>query len=180
MTGMPFRKFWDLYLHTLNKNPLTTQIVQTGALMGAGDVIAQKVLEKKSKFDTARCLRFVALGSFMVAPTIRVWYLSMERLVGPSVPKIRAALSKVALDQGCFAPTFNAVFLSVIGVCQGKNWEQVKEKLSREYRDVMLTNYTIWPPVQMINFFFVPFLLRPLVVSIIALVWNTYLSFKSN
>ena len=32
----------------------------------------------------------------------------------------------------------------------------------------------------MVNFFFVPFLLRPLVVSCVALVWNTYIAYKSN
>lgn len=66
MASQFMRKVWDFYIHTLNKNPLVTQMVQTGALMGAGDVLAQKVFEKEAEFDASRCLRFVALGSFMV------------------------------------------------------------------------------------------------------------------
>eukprot|EP00095_Tigriopus_kingsejongensis_P001936 maker-scaffold246_size239296-snap-gene-1.29 protein:Tk01936 transcript:maker-scaffold246_size239296-snap-gene-1.29-mRNA-1 annotation:"Mpv17" len=176
----PARHVWKLYLGALNRSPWLTQMAQTGVLMGTGDLMAQKLLEQKDEIDVVRCLRFVGLGSFLVAPAIRTWYMTMERLVGPAMPRARAALTKVALDQGAFAPTFNAIFLSVIGLFQGKNLEQIKVKLSREYRDVMLTNYKIWPAVQLVNFFLVPFLLRPLVVSIVALVWNTYLSFKSN
>ena len=38
----------------------------------------------------------------------------------------------------------------------------------------------IWPMVNLINFYYVPFQLRPLVISIVALFWHTFLAYTSN
>jgi hypothetical protein len=38
----------------------------------------------------------------------------------------------------------------------------------------------IWPACQLINFYFTPFLLRPLVVAVVGLLWNVYLAWKTN
>ena len=104
----------------------------------------------------------------------------MERIVGPHMAPMRAALLKVALDQGCFAPFFNLVFISSLAALQGLSAGETWAKLKAEYKDVMLTMWKIWPAVQLANFTFVPFLLRPLVVSVVALFWNTFLSWKTN
>ena len=40
--------------------------VLTGAIMSGGDAIAQKVFEKKEKFDLSRNARFAALGAIFV------------------------------------------------------------------------------------------------------------------
>ncbi len=93
---------------------------------------------------------------------------------------LKATVAKVALDQTAFAPLFNGLFISVLGAMQGKTVPQVGEKLKREYKDVIITNWKLWPAVQMVNFFVVPFNLRPLVAGVVALFWNTYLSWKSN
>ena len=44
-------KFWKNYLKVLDRFPLRTQIVQTGLIMGAGDAIAQIVIEKKNTYN---------------------------------------------------------------------------------------------------------------------------------
>ena len=54
---------------------------------------------------------------------IRVWYLTLERIVTPlRVPNAAAAaLAKVSLDQIGFAPLFNVVLISIIGLSQVKS-----------------------------------------------------------
>ena len=63
---------------------------------------------------------------------------------------------------------------------QGETTAKIEAKLKREYVDVLITGWKLWPAVQMVNFFLVPFNLRPLVVGVVALVWNTYMSWKCN
>ena len=195
---MPILKIWRSYLNILERVPLRTQMVQTGIIMGAGDALSQTVIEKKSKYDFERTVRFSAIGSFFVAPTIRVWYLTLEKWFGAGVT-ISTTLKKVGTDQIFFAPLFSAAIISVIGTSQAiskaimtepdskkrydilkKDVAQVGHKLQRDYTDVVLTGWTIWPATQLINFYLVPFLVRPLVVSVVALFWNTYLAWKTN
>ncbi len=44
-----------------------------------------------------------------------------------------------------------------------------REKLKRTYKDTMITNWTVWPFVQAINFKMVPLEHRVLVVNVVAL-----------
>lgn len=46
-------------------------------------------------------------------------------------------------DQLLFAPTFTAVLLVSIGICQGKNMEKLKIKIRDEYSDILINNYKV-------------------------------------
>ncbi len=112
---------WRAYIQTLNRWPTATQMVQGGFLMGTGDLAAQVLVDgkKRSELEAERAVRFAAIGTFFVAPIIRVWYSALERLVTPmSLSAARATVAKVALDQLAFAPPFQASIIAVIGLAQ--------------------------------------------------------------
>ena len=195
---MPVMNIWKSYLRILDRFPLRTQMVQTSVLMGAGDVISQLMIERNNKYEFERTVRFASIGAFFVAPTIRAWYLTLEKWFGSGVT-IKTTLKKVGTDQLIFAPIFSAAIISVIGISQAvsktignteenkKKYDKLQEeiisvgiKLKGDYTDVLITGWTIWPATQLVNFYLVPFLLRPLVVSVVALFWNTYLAWKTN
>lgn len=171
---------WRAYSRLVDKFPWGSQIIQTGVLCAAGDVIAQVAIEKKSRaeFEVSRVARFFFMGSCVVAPCIRSWYLVMEKMVKFQGGK--AALTKMLLDQGLFAPCFLAVFVSVASSLQGLGVTEIRENLASNYTDILVTNWKIWPATQLVNFYFTPFQHRILVVNIVALFWNTYLASKTN
>ncbi|OWR42338.1 hypothetical protein KGM_204421 [Danaus plexippus plexippus] len=74
--------------------------------MGAGDIISQTVIEKKSfkKIDYKRTLQFSSIGFFVGGPALRIWYGLLNKHVGSSGKMV--ALKKVFVDQFIFAPTF--------------------------------------------------------------------------
>ena len=167
--------------------------------MSTGDVIAQVWLEKKgwNTFEFSRAARFAFLGCCLVGPVIRTWYVALEKIVGSGVT-LKLTAAKVGLDQFLFAPIFTVVLLSGIGALQGQSLQEIRNKLDHELVDIVLTGWKVmhqntlshfdlrscssqvWPATQMINFYFVPFLVRPLVVAVVALFWNTYLAWKAN
>merc|ERR1711884_465897 len=114
------RRLWNSYLQVLERRPLRTQMIQTFTTLSTGDVIAQKFIEGRTDIEAKRVLRFGAIGCFLIAPVIRGWYLTLERVVTPyRVPNAFAAtLAKVSLDQLAFAPIFNVVLISIIGLSQ--------------------------------------------------------------
>ena len=61
--------------------------------------------------------RYFLMGSCVVAPCIRSWYLLLERTV--TWPGPTAAAAKMLLDQTLFAPAFLAVFITAASTLQG-------------------------------------------------------------
>ena len=77
-------------------------------------------------------------------------------------------------DQAVFSTTNMALFLSSMAIMEGSD---PKEKLQKSYISGLKANYMVWPLVQAINFKFVPLDLRVLVVNIVSLGWNCFLSY---
>ncbi|XP_053601404.1 protein Mpv17 [Plodia interpunctella] len=177
--AMKARGFFKLYQQALVRRPYLMQGLQSGILMGAGDLISQTVIEKKSTdINYKRTLQFTSIGMFVGGPALHVWYGVLHRYIGSAGKSV--AIKKVFVDQCVFAPVFLFILLSAVGTLQGKTLEHVEKDIRTNYLDVLKTNYFIWPWVQLANFYYVPLQYQVLIVQTVALFWNTYLSWKTN
>lgn len=169
-----------VYSILLRKYPLVVQSLQTGALTGAGDVLSQVVIERKSanQYEWQRTARFFSIGTFFIGPVLSKWYKLLDIKIGPG--KGVRALKKVAADQAFFAPLFLGVFLIVLGGMKGNSPQEIQKDVKKDYKDILLTCWSVWPAVQICNFSFVPLHHQVLVAQTFALFWNTYLAWKTN
>ncbi|XP_062858053.1 protein Mpv17 isoform X2 [Trichomycterus rosablanca] len=55
-----------------------------------------------------------------------------------------------------------------------------KMLIDQDYVNALISNYYLWPAVQIANFYFIPLHYRLAVVQIVAVAWNSYLSWKVN
>ncbi|KAJ8734079.1 hypothetical protein PYW07_014630 [Mythimna separata] len=177
---MSFRGVFRIYQDVLRRRPYLVQAVQTGALMGSGDLISQTFIERNriSDVDLTRTLKFSSIGFFVGGPALRVWYGALYKYVGSSGTAV--ALKKVFIDQIVFAPLFLFAILSAVAFMQGKDPDKIISDLEANYLDVLKSNYLLWPWVQIVNFAYVPLQYQVLLVQVVALFWNTYLSWKTN
>nr|XP_022909419.1 protein Mpv17 isoform X2 [Onthophagus taurus] len=159
--------------------PFLRPAIQTAILMSAGDIIAQTVIYKRSfnEIDLRRTRQFACLGFFLVGPSSIIWYTVLSKLVSAKDPK--AALKKVFFDQCCFAPCSMVVCLFTLGLIQGKTVDDTIAGIKKNYFDILMTNYKLFPLVQLVNFYFVPLKHQVLLVQSVALIFNTYLSWKT-
>ncbi|KAM6279667.1 mitochondrial inner membrane protein Mpv17 [Porphyrio hochstetteri] len=164
----------------LARRPAAAQALTAGALMGAGDVIAQQLVERRGwhGHHSSRTAKMVVIGCCFVGPVVGGWYRVLDRLVLGTTKAV--AVKKMVLDQGAFAPCFLGCFLAITGAMNGLSLQENWAKIQQDYTAALATNYCIWPPVQVANFYFVPLKHRLAVVQCVAIVWNCYLSWKAN
>lgn len=86
-------------------------------------------------------------------------------------------VARVAADQTIFASTNLFVFLSSMAVMEGTS---PKDKLDSTYWTALQKNWMVWPVIQAVNFKLVPLHHRVLVVNVVSLGWNCYLSFLNS
>ncbi|XP_067014575.1 protein Mpv17 [Anabrus simplex] len=168
------------YQEVLRRHPFGVQAIQTGLLMGAGDIIAQTAIEKKTfrELDRQRLIGYSALGLCVLGPSLRLWYGLLDRFFPTTGKKL--AYKKVLLDQLAFAPSAIAVVVSLTSAVNGSSVPQIRAKLHQDYVDILIANYKLWPAVMVINFSLVPLQYQVLVTQVVAVFWNTYFSWKAN
>lgn len=110
---------------------------------------------------------------------MRLFYGVLDRHLRHRNAVVRT-LQKVCVDQLVFAPVFMAVLVSIIGFMQHRSVDKVAEKLRREYLDILVANYYVWPWVQLVNFRFVPLNYQVPLTQLVAVMWNIYISWKTN
>ncbi|XP_054729634.1 mpv17-like protein [Anastrepha obliqua] len=156
--------------------------VRVSAIMAVGDVICQKVVEKRElrDVDLKRVLKFSSVGLLYIGPALKFWYGSLDKIVPKNGSTFKRGLKKMALDQICFAPVFLAGVISVFGLVNGDEPAVIKERLRKDYKTVLTGNYMLWPPAQIINFTFIPINYQVVFAQFVALFWNIYLSLKLN
>ncbi|KAF2820296.1 hypothetical protein CC86DRAFT_119333 [Ophiobolus disseminans] len=166
------------YQAKLKTAPLLTQSITTAVLFSTGDVMAQQLVEKRGfeQHDPIRTARMGAYGGAIFGPAATKWYGFLVKNVNLS-SKNGTILARVACDQFLFAPTNMALFLSSMAYLEGSSPTQ---RLKDAYVPGLTKNFMIWPWVQFTNFKYVPMEHRVLVVNIVSLGWNCYLSYLNS
>ena len=170
---------WAAYLNALEKNPLATKCATSGVLNALGDLFAQFSFDDAAKkgIDWRRAGVFTFLGGALVGPALHFWYGTLGKIV--TAQGSAKAFISLVLDQGLFAPAFLCVFLSSLFTIEGKASEIVP-KLKQDFAPTVMANWNIWIPFQFLNFRFVPLNLQVAAANVVALLWNTYLSWASH
>ena len=140
-------------------------------------MLAQQAIEKRgaAHHDGARTARMAAYGGCAFGPAAVVWMRTLAARVRTARPATTLA-ARVAADQLLFTPANLACFLSYMAWMEGAD---VRARLRDAYVPVLRTNWMVWPLVQSVNFAVVPLEHRVLVVNVVALGWNCYLSYMN-
>ncbi|XP_044751553.1 protein Mpv17-like isoform X2 [Coccinella septempunctata] len=101
-----------------------------------------------------------------------------ERVTGRN--EIFVVIRKVIWDQLLFAPLGLVLFLVSLALVQGKMSSEIQRILSEDFPKILLTNYKVWPVIQLINFYLVPLHHQVLFIQTVAILWNTYMSWMTH
>ncbi|VDN08279.1 unnamed protein product [Thelazia callipaeda] len=151
------------------KKPFWTQVIISGTIAGMGDIIGQVVLEKRRTIKTYDFIR-----SARFAPVLYHWFHFLEQLSGQ--PKFRP-LKRMLIDQIIMAPLLTFTFITTIHLLEGRKPGKAVEISRQQIGPILINNYKIWPLVQILNFYLIPLQYRVIMVQLIGVFWNAYISY---
>ncbi|KAI6104971.1 hypothetical protein EDD16DRAFT_244026 [Pisolithus croceorrhizus] len=167
--------FLKLYNAALIRRPMLAQSATAAVLFGAGDIIAQQAIEQRGKnHDFLRTARLTFYGGAVFGPALTKWYQLLNRIKFSSPTK--AVVYRVWLDQAILTPVAVGVFFGTMSILEGQGVSGAVERTRTAYEPTLIRNWMVFIPTQIINFSIVPHHLRFVVVSVVSLFWNTYLS----
>lgn len=154
----------------------------SGTSMAIGDVICQNIhirAGKEGEYAIERSIRMGAIGIFISGP-VNYAILAFIEYLFPGKISLKALFKKVAV-QSSFTPLFCFLILSSSEILKpGSSFQDVKNKLQKDYIRTVTTAWCFWPFVSLFNNWFVPFPHRANFSSIVGLFWNVIISYLAN
>lgn len=112
----------------------------------------------------------------MFGPAATKWYQILQKHINLG-SRGATTVVRVLADQAVFSTAHLFVFLSTMSILEGVS---PKEKLEKHYLPGLKANWIVWPAVQAVNFNLVPLEHRVLVVNLVSLGWNCFLSWLNS
>lgn len=85
--------------------------------------------------------------------------------------------TKVVVNQICFTPIFNSYFFGMQAFLAGESLENIVERIRVTVPVSFVNSCKLWPAVTAFSFTFIPMEYRSLFAGVVAVGWQTYLSF---
>lgn len=151
---------------SLTDNPnlhLYTQSLTSGVIVPLGDLSAQAIENYKAKqaaieegkdvataeaeaagIDWIRVIRFAVFGATLQGPWNHFYFQWFDHLIPPPpTPFDLINVKKVLLDQFIQAPIFTVVIFAYLDLLEGKNWEETKAQIKRDFVPCITTNWYV-------------------------------------
>ncbi|KAJ3927578.1 MAG: hypothetical protein NXY57DRAFT_1050924 [Lentinula lateritia] len=152
-----------LYSAAFARRPMATQSATSAVIFGAGDVIAQQLVDRRGlRNHDVTCL---------FGPVLTKWHQFINRRHFDS--PFRAVVYKVCLASAVITVP---MFFGSMSILEGRPDEAIP-RIKNSYVPTLTRGWCLFIPAQIVNFAFVPVSMRILFFSTVALCWNTYLSF---
>jgi len=127
--------------------------------------------------DWKRTFRLTLFGFGMAGPIYTLWFPYLHRRVtAMKMSPTKTLVWKIGLDQFAFEPCLLSVFFIFTGAMEGKGFHAIGGQMQRDLLPAFVTDCLVWPPLQVINFKYVPVPLQALYVNFFNIMWTSFLS----
>lgn len=186
------------YMGLIHTHPLLTKCATSACIVPLGDLSAQVIETWKAKkaalaeekpkedlddmsIDWKRAVRFLIFGATLQPIWNHYYFQWFDGLIPPPAdPVSMTNVLKVTLDQGIQAPIFTVIIFAYLDFLEGKNLQETKDQIKRDFWPCITTNWWVWIPITTLNYVFIPPDLRVLFVNVAFLGWCVFLSLLVN
>ncbi|XP_045764829.1 mpv17-like protein 2 [Maniola jurtina] len=159
------------------KNLLLTNSITSGGFMAIGDWIQQEI-EIHAKllpaFDWPRVARMLIVGTVM-GPLHHYYYIYLDKLL--PLANLKTVAKKIAYDQLFASPATILCFFYGMGILEKKSLSQCTDEIKQKFAYTYVGDCLFWPPVQFVNFYYLPTHYRVFYINFATMIFNVFLSF---
>ena len=169
----PFRA----YDRMQQRSPLMTQWESAIIIYYLGDLSSQAMVTEgfqHDRYEPLRGLRTMLIGAIAAIPGYK-WF----NFLGTNFNYRSHAISlcvKIGIHQVFFVPLFNSYFFGMQTLLAGGSFADAKERVMNTVPVSWVKSCQFWPIVNAFSFTFVPLRYRNVFTGVIAIGWQTYLS----
>ncbi|XP_043483661.1 mpv17-like protein 2 isoform X1 [Leptopilina heterotoma] len=159
-----------------SKNLLYTNVAISISLSATGDFLEQhyEILKGEWKKFCAKRTAHMALSGMSVGIICHYWYRFLDsRLPGKTIGTV---IRKVVIDQFICSPLCIGMFFLTLAILERNDWEEFKREVKNKAHKLYIAEWVVWPPAQIINFYFLPTRYRVLYDNTISLGYDVYTS----
>eukprot|EP00536_Pseudo-nitzschia_multiseries_P006531 jgi/Psemu1/193251/e_gw1.139.28.1 len=173
--------------------PLVTKSITSSCIMGASDVMCQKVVaratpeeERPSKLDSTRILHVAITGSLWSGPITHYWYIVLEKMYGAIAKAaniqdpVVGLVIRLILDSTIFSSVTISGYFTVRSFLEGTGLKGASEKVRTRFLTTLFGAWKFWPLANAVNFWFVPMQFRVLYMNVLSLFWTGWLTYVNS
>ncbi|XP_053606234.1 mpv17-like protein 2 [Plodia interpunctella] len=159
-----------------SKYLLYTNVSVSVSLSALGDFLEQKYELYKGtedKYDYKRTMHMGCSGA-AVGVLCHNWYKVLDRFIqGKTVSMV---FKKLVLDQLVFSPVMICTFFGSLALFEENPVENFRDEVTDKFLTLYRAEWMVWPPAQIINFYYLPTRYRVLYDNFISLGYDVYTS----
>ncbi|XP_029164059.1 mpv17-like protein 2 isoform X2 [Nylanderia fulva] len=158
------------------KNLLYTNVGISISLSGTGDILEQHYEMLKGDWDRWSFVRTrnMAISGMSIGIVCHYWYKFLDtRMAGRTIGIV---LKKVVVDQLICSPLCISMFFLTLAMLENSSFKEFKDEIRKKAHRLYIAEWVIWPPAQVINFYFLPTRYRVLYDNMISLGYDVYTS----
>eukprot|EP01134_Creolimax_fragrantissima_P005289 CFRG5289T1 len=126
--------------------------------------------------DTRRTVALAITGGAITGPLVHAMVASNERMLPGN--SVRSVICKAFINL-LWSPLLIGGTLGGSMLLRGKSVEEAKTKLQLDLWPTTMTGFAFWPPVNILQYAFVPLKWRASAGACAGGVWSTYLSYQA-
>jgi hypothetical protein len=172
------------YSHKLDTNPIITKCISAGFIAGMGNLGAQRLIYKGGEdgnepfqIDWPQMGRFALLNVVFVAPVLHYWYVGLAKAIPGKA--IKSVLKRVFYDEFVFTPVYIPVLMSILWTLEGVELNHLPRMIREEWLNILIFDWSVYVPVQFLNFRYVPVKFQVLVINLVGVGWNCFVCWRA-
>ncbi|RYP39578.1 hypothetical protein DL767_002126 [Monosporascus sp. MG133] len=169
----PLTRAGQAYARAQRRRPWATQVTSTLVIYFCADLSAQHM--SGNSYDPKRTVRSLIIGGVSSIPSY-TWFMWLSRNFNYSSHLLSIA-AKVAVNQTFFTPVFNTYFFGAQALLSGDTLSETWERVKMTVPVSIANSLKLWPAVTAFSFTYVPLEYRSVFAGVVAVGWQTYLSF---